>query len=683
MINHYHDKIYNSRVFNNFIRLFMDKYPHVDIYDLLSYSKIEPEHIDDDQKWFSQAQVDLFFDRISNYFDCPEDISREAGRYAYSDISLGILEHFTVDMLGLGFVYKNASEFANKITKSSVYSSRKISKNKFEVAVEFHPWVKEHPLQEHNRIGMIESGPLLFSDRIAKVDGKTSDNKRIYTVHWQMPKSHYYNKLRKCLIPIFIPIIGIGTFYGGIYFLFLSSFVSLMSFSIINHIFWHYKHYEHKTLREEQLNNIQGVVHNYIADRDHTKRLHEAANIVLESTSLDEMVYNITDLLIRLKYSRVAFFISSFDSNLISCKHSIGYSKKLSDYKINIEHINNTDKDLTFPKYFDDSISLKTRFPLETYNYFDESDFPLIFTPILYDKSIIGYFWASPENSGAPFKGKKLNFLEGISSHIALGIHRTIAYDAIVENDKMRADFISTASHELNTPIQMLFMLYNDLEATKDLKFNLPLIKSELINLKEIAKSFLDFKKSPETRINLSNVPVVKIFDEIKSKIDATVKYFKHNLIFELSDNKKTILCDEDKIITILLNLVNNACKYTPQNGTIIISYNSNAVTHIFSIIDNGFGIPKEVTDKVFISFFQYNHKGIESLGGVGLGLTIAKQLVKLHKGDINIISPIPRNFNVPDRFFDSLNADRPGTCVSIHLPKKVDPIKNEKDSTN
>jgi signal transduction histidine kinase len=647
----------------------MDKYPHIDIYDLLSYANIESEYVDDDQAWFSQAQVDLFFDWISKHFECPEDISREAGRYAYSDITLGIVEHFTVDMLGLGFVYEKASEFANKITKSSIYSSRKIGKNKFEITVEILPGVKEHPLQEHNRIGMIEAGPLLFSDRIAKVDASSKGNKKIYTIQWRMPKSYYYDKLKKILIATGVPIILGSFFLKGYHFFFLSTFFLLILFSILNHKYWQFKHREHKALREEQLENIQRAISSYVDDRNNIKRLHEAANIVFESTNLDAMIKNICELLVRLEYKKVSFFISSLISNQINCIHNIGYSQKITNFKINIDEIN-TNKELSVPKYFEDAISLKSRFPLETHSYFHDIDFPLIFTPILYDKSIIGFFWASPKNSGSLFKVKKLNFLEGISSHIALGIHRTIAYDAIVENDKMRSDFISTASHELNTPIQMLFMIYNDLEATRDLKFNLPLIKSELLNLREIAKRFLDFKNTPEKRLNLSMLSVDQIFLELKFKIDAMAKFFKHELIFELPAENETIYCDLNKIITILLNLVNNSCKYTPKNGIIIIRYTASTSMNTFDVIDNGFGIPKGATDKVFISFFQCNQKNSESVGGVGLGLTIAKQLVQLHNGDINIISPIPIDFNMPGRFKDSLNSDRPGTCVTVHLPK-------------
>jgi CheY-like chemotaxis protein len=112
-----------------------------------------------------------------------------------------------------------------------------------------------------------------------------------------------------------------------------------------------------------------------------------------------------------------------------------------------------------------------------------------------------------------------------------------------------------------------------------------------------------------------------------------------HELSVSIPDATLCVNCDRVRLAQVLSNLLNNAAKYTRSGGTIGISVASEGAEVVFRIRDNGIGIPPEMLSKVFDLFTQVERSLDRSRGGLGVGLTLARRLVELHGGRIDVAS--------------------------------------------
>jgi two-component system phosphate regulon sensor histidine kinase PhoR len=100
-------------------------------------------------------------------------------------------------------------------------------------------------------------------------------------------------------------------------------------------------------------------------------------------------------------------------------------------------------------------------------------------------------------------------------------------------------------------------------------------------------------------------------------------------------EETKTALADEEALALIFSNLIDNAIKYTPQGGTVMVRLAQNGMYASFSVKDNGIGIKAEELEKVFDEFYRIKNEDTLDIPGTGLGLSLVKRLVELHQGQI------------------------------------------------
>ena len=217
----------------------------------------------------------------------------------------------------------------------------------------------------------------------------------------------------------------------------------------------------------------------------------------------------------------------------------------------------------------------------------------------------------------------------------------------IVKLENMRRDFVANVSHELKTPLTSIngfvetLIINEDLPSDKRNRF-LAIIQKESDRLKRLIEDIL-LLSSIESKNNLvtENVLLYNVFKEVHEMISyiADSKHIK--IYYNFEDEKVAIKAYGDYIKQLFLNLVDNAIKYTPEGGTVIINQFTRNDEITIEVIDNGVGIPKEDQDKIFQRFYRVDKARSRSVGGTGLGLAITKHIVNSLQGNISVESKL------------------------------------------
>jgi signal transduction histidine kinase len=212
--------------------------------------------------------------------------------------------------------------------------------------------------------------------------------------------------------------------------------------------------------------------------------------------------------------------------------------------------------------------------------------------------------------------------------------------------DKEKEEFSAMISHELKTPLipirgyAELFLDGSLGNLTKEQKETMQVIYDNSIRLMNLIQNLLDVRKIELKRLKLDIHPV-SVHKIVKNCIDNFKPVFKQKgitLVDETTDIKT--LCDQDRILQVLNNILSNAIKFVPSNnGKIIINNRIDDNYVVISVKDNGIGIPHDLQKKLFKKFYQIDTTLTRKPGGTGLGLAISRGIIEAHKGKIWIES--------------------------------------------
>jgi len=212
--------------------------------------------------------------------------------------------------------------------------------------------------------------------------------------------------------------------------------------------------------------------------------------------------------------------------------------------------------------------------------------------------------------------------------------------------EKIRQDFVANVSHELKTPIASIkgyseTLLSGALEDKAHAKDFLNIIYNESERLARLLDDLLSLSKieSGKLTMNLKATPLPPIIHKVVASMEIQAEQKSITLTIKLPEKIPQVLADETRITQVLFNLIDNAIKYTPQNGRIEISAAVQAAEVQVRVSDNGIGIAEKEIPRVFERFYRVDKGRSRELGGTGLGLSIVKHIVKAHHGDISIQS--------------------------------------------
>lgn len=215
--------------------------------------------------------------------------------------------------------------------------------------------------------------------------------------------------------------------------------------------------------------------------------------------------------------------------------------------------------------------------------------------------------------------------------------------------ERMKTAFVSTVSHELRTPLTSIKGFISTLLADEENYYDVPtqrefyqIIDTECDRLTRLISDLLNVSRIEAGRALDLNPKEVTLPPLIEKVLSVQRSYTnKHTLIAQIDDDIPVIIADEDKVDQILTNLTNNAIKYSPNGGDVILTCKRNGDGVIMSIKDSGMGIPEEHLPKVFERFHRVDNRDTRKVGGTGIGLYLVKHLVEAHGGKIWVESEV------------------------------------------
>jgi ligand-binding sensor domain-containing protein/signal transduction histidine kinase/DNA-binding response OmpR family regulator len=216
----------------------------------------------------------------------------------------------------------------------------------------------------------------------------------------------------------------------------------------------------------------------------------------------------------------------------------------------------------------------------------------------------------------------------------------------IEENNRAKLDFFTNISHEFRTPLTLILgplqQILADYNGTNEMYKKLLVIEGSANHLLSLINRLMDFRKLENDQVKLesANGNIVKFTKEIFLSFIEYAKDGGYNYTFETSEEEILVYFDRYKLERVFYNLISNAFRYTPKGGNINIKINHDHENLFIAVEDSGVGIADEHIDKIFDLFFEvplHNNVQKNYNKGTGIGLSIVKNIVKLHKGTIDV----------------------------------------------
>jgi two-component system sensor histidine kinase VicK len=227
------------------------------------------------------------------------------------------------------------------------------------------------------------------------------------------------------------------------------------------------------------------------------------------------------------------------------------------------------------------------------------------------------------------------------------------------KNEEMRKEFVANVSHELRTPLTNVRSYAETLRDMDDIPQEmennfLDIIISETDRMTRIVQDLLTLSRLDSGRAEIKMVRF-SLYDSIESvcrAVELEAQRRGHTLLRQYGDTLPMVMGDRNRLEQVMMNVVGNSIKYTPDGGTITVDAGVRGKNVWIEVSDTGIGIPQKDRERIFDRFYRVDKARSRESGGTGLGLSIAREIVLRHHGTIALTSH-----------------DGPGTTVRIVLP--------------
>jgi PAS domain S-box-containing protein len=217
--------------------------------------------------------------------------------------------------------------------------------------------------------------------------------------------------------------------------------------------------------------------------------------------------------------------------------------------------------------------------------------------------------------------------------------------DALMQADEHKNIFLSTLSHELRNPLAPLANALQLIRMTgmgdAALHYPFKLIERQVEFIRRLVDDLMDISRISAGKMQLDVEPI-DLRDVIARAVETArpaITQRRHDLVLHVLKAPMLVKADAGRLEQVFVNLLTNAAKYTPDGGRIEVRASLGQTEALVHVLDNGVGIPKDMQPHIFELFTQVTGSSSTSGGGLGIGLSLVKNLVELHGGSVQVRS--------------------------------------------
>jgi PAS domain S-box-containing protein len=255
---------------------------------------------------------------------------------------------------------------------------------------------------------------------------------------------------------------------------------------------------------------------------------------------------------------------------------------------------------------------------------------------------LVGIITFVSAESERRYSNADLAFAEELARRAAIAIENTQMYTELRDADRRKDEFLATLAHELRNP---LAPIRNSLQVLKMPRVDAliaqksrEMMERQVQHLVRLVDDLLDVSRVMRGKIEMRKewVELASIVARAVETAQPLIEAQRHELAISLPAEPLLLDADPIRLAQVISNLLTNAAKYTEANGTIRLSAQREDDMVVLRVQDTGIGIAPDMLPHIFDLFVQADYAATRSQGGLGIGLTLVKSLVEMHKGTIN-----------------------------------------------
>ncbi len=279
--------------------------------------------------------------------------------------------------------------------------------------------------------------------------------------------------------------------------------------------------------------------------------------------------------------------------------------------------------------------------------------------PLVVRDQVIGVLEVVNKKSEEGFTQDDIQIATTLSAHASIAIENARlmdelqeAYRELAEIDQIKGDFVSIASHELRTPLAVILGYATFLRdnVSGQASEQLDIVLSSAMRLRALIDDMVNLRhvQTGEVQLERSIFSLRQLILDVMNEFGDVGAGKQQALTtkFTPGDSPLNIDADRQKIYLVVANLISNAVKFTPEGGRIHVSVTLKGHKYWINVIDTGIGIPKAEYERIFDQFYQVEPSLTRRYQGMGLGLSLVKGMIEIHKGRIWVESVVNKGSN-------------------------------------